>query len=233
MGRQSGLLTARIPLSPSTITLRASAAVSATNAIRPQRCRSTCSRTHSAPLRVFPKPRPAKISHTRQFPSGASWLGCALHPLHLCGSIFFCSRLRFTRKFCQVSGGCDASQLIGDCFVEICMGSFCGLLVHRDQLQSCVLSLFPSGPALQPENRHGRTLARDRHLICRFRYLGVGLGRAKQKLPAKMLAQRLWVDAFWPNSTRDLLLGDAVSGHYLDRFPLFSRGFEPRSRHCR
>src|SRR5712692_867236 len=150
MGRQSGLLTARIPLSPSTITLRASAAVSATNAIRPQRCLSTCSRTHSAPLRVFPNPRPAKISHTRQFPSGANWLGRALQPLHLYASIFFCSRLRFARNLCQVAGGRDASQLIGDCFVEICMGTFCGLLVYCHYLQSCVLSLFPSTAALQP-----------------------------------------------------------------------------------
>jgi hypothetical protein len=35
-------------------------------------------------------------------------------------------------------------------------------------------------------------LPEGRHLVSRFRYFGVGLGRAKQELPAKMLAQRLW-----------------------------------------
>ena len=37
----------------------------------------TCDRTHAAPVRVLPKPRPARINQQNQSPSGASWLGRA------------------------------------------------------------------------------------------------------------------------------------------------------------
>src|SRR6516165_7753780 len=50
---------ARMPDAPSTITLRASAAVGPTRAIR-RRPALTSARTHSAPQRVLPKPRPGK-----------------------------------------------------------------------------------------------------------------------------------------------------------------------------
>src|SRR3546814_2211207 len=53
------------PLSPSTITERASCSVAPTKAIRADPSLSAIERTHSAPARVFPKPRPAIISHTR------------------------------------------------------------------------------------------------------------------------------------------------------------------------
>src|SRR5258708_4246708 len=59
-----------MPLSPSTMTLRASSAVGATSAIRCARPASICTRTNSAPARVLPKPRPAISSHTRQSPAG-------------------------------------------------------------------------------------------------------------------------------------------------------------------
>ena len=62
-----------MPLTPSTMTLRASSMLAPTKAMRfgPLRARLL---THSAPARVLPKPRPAIISHTRQ-PSllGGSW----------------------------------------------------------------------------------------------------------------------------------------------------------------
>src|SRR6516165_1848423 len=60
---------ARMPDAPSTITLRASAAVGPTRAIR-RRPALTSARTHSAPQRVLPKPRPVISSHTRQDPAG-------------------------------------------------------------------------------------------------------------------------------------------------------------------
>src|SRR6516162_8040445 len=60
-----------MPDAPSTITLRASAAVGPTRAIR-RRPALTSARTHSAPLRVLPKPRPAISSHIRQDPAGGS-----------------------------------------------------------------------------------------------------------------------------------------------------------------
>ena len=54
-----GGLTARMPDGPSTMTSRVSAAVGPTRAMR-RRPASTCALTHSAPLRVLPKPRPAR-----------------------------------------------------------------------------------------------------------------------------------------------------------------------------
>jgi hypothetical protein len=68
---------ARRPLCPSTITLRASARFAATSAIRASGSASAMLRTHSAPARVLPKPRPAMISQMRQTPSGAICAGRA------------------------------------------------------------------------------------------------------------------------------------------------------------
>ena len=62
--------TLMIPLTPSTITLRASSILAATKAILIPRLAANWL-THSAPARVLPNPRPAIISHTRQpSPSG-------------------------------------------------------------------------------------------------------------------------------------------------------------------
>src|SRR5262245_30464780 len=69
------------PLGPSIITSRTSCSVGPMRATRLTPRRSTRSRTHSAPARVFPAPRPPIISHTRQSPSGGSWLGRA-HARH-------------------------------------------------------------------------------------------------------------------------------------------------------
>lgn len=58
--------TARIPLTPSTITRRPSSIVAPARAIlAPGRLRASFS-IHSAPARVFPNPRPASISQVRQ-----------------------------------------------------------------------------------------------------------------------------------------------------------------------
>jgi hypothetical protein len=72
---QSGEM-AMMPLSPSTMTSRTSAAVGPTSAIRFLPLAISW-RTHSAPVRVLPKPRPASRSHVRQSPRGASWRGLA------------------------------------------------------------------------------------------------------------------------------------------------------------
>ena len=66
-----------MPLSPSTMTSRVSAAVGASNAILPQRPCSIWLRTHSAPVRVLPNPRPAKSIQMRQSPAGSSCSGRA------------------------------------------------------------------------------------------------------------------------------------------------------------
>ena len=67
------------PLSPSTITARASASEAETSAIRASGLSSAIIRTHSAPARVLPKPRPAMIIHTRQSPGGGSCSGRAIY----------------------------------------------------------------------------------------------------------------------------------------------------------
>lgn len=66
------------PLSPSTITARASASEEDTSAIRAAGWLSAIIRTHSAPERVLPNPRPASIIQTRQSPGGGSWFARAV-----------------------------------------------------------------------------------------------------------------------------------------------------------
>jgi len=70
-GRHQGLALARMPLSPSTQTLRASSMVAAMMAPRetPAIARSW---HHSAPTRVLPQPRPQIASQIRHTPAGAS-----------------------------------------------------------------------------------------------------------------------------------------------------------------
>ena len=77
-GILSGGEHANIPLSPNTITSRACSIVSP---IRPTlrawpgsrgRDPSTIDLTHSAPARVFPAPRPPKMTQDRQSPSGGN-----------------------------------------------------------------------------------------------------------------------------------------------------------------
>ena len=63
---------ARKPDSPSMTVSRMSAAVRPTSAIRRACPLQTRSWTHSTPLLVFPKPRPATIAHTCQSPGGGS-----------------------------------------------------------------------------------------------------------------------------------------------------------------
>src|SRR5215469_15333802 len=67
-----------MPLCPSTKTSRASAAVAATRAIRLACPEPACWHTHSAKVRVLPKPRPASSSQTCQSPGGGSWFGRAI-----------------------------------------------------------------------------------------------------------------------------------------------------------
>jgi hypothetical protein len=63
---------ASTPLSPSTITLRTSVKLAPTSAIRAAPSARATSRTHSAPARVLPKPRPAQISQVRHASCGGS-----------------------------------------------------------------------------------------------------------------------------------------------------------------
>ncbi len=74
-GMSHGGLTARMPDSPSTIVSRASAAVGATRAMRPTL--SFCSRTHSAPTRVLPQPRPVMVIQIGHSPGGVCCFGRA------------------------------------------------------------------------------------------------------------------------------------------------------------
>jgi len=69
-GRVASVWQARMPLSPSTITARASRIELATSAMRAEPSDKAMRRTHSAPARVLPKPRPAITSQVRQSPGG-------------------------------------------------------------------------------------------------------------------------------------------------------------------
>src|SRR5215470_4154923 len=110
-----------MPLSPSTMMSRASAAVGATNATLLAAPADTRLKTNSAPVRVLPQPRPARISQIAQAPGGGSWLGLAVatHPVSIsvsstaakssCGGIDL--RLRCVRRRQCVLGsqeGCDS-----------------------------------------------------------------------------------------------------------------------------
>src|SRR5690606_15689089 len=88
----------------STMTSRASAAVSATRAIRmPRLPRRALSMTHSDPTRVFPYPRPARISQNDQFQVGVRCLGRA-QKLHWYSSAFFSSSLSDARNSALATG---------------------------------------------------------------------------------------------------------------------------------
>src|SRR5689334_14281239 len=88
-----------MPLSPSTKTSRASAAVAVTRAILPACPDAVWWHTHSANVRVFPKPRPAsnnQICH--QSPGGGSWFGRAIAG----------------QEFSRASASCAAKELAID-----------------------------------------------------------------------------------------------------------------------
>lgn len=102
-GRSSLSWHARMPLSPSTITARASVSEADTSAIRAAGCEVAMCRTHSAPARVLPKPRPAQISQIRHSPSGGSCSGRA-HIGQNLSSLQRLVSLNPARKFSHWSG---------------------------------------------------------------------------------------------------------------------------------
>src|SRR3990172_552209 len=71
-----------IPLMPSPIVSRASAAVGATSAMRQPGFSRATDLIHSAPAIVLPAPRPPRKSHVDQPPRGGSWLGRAIASQH-------------------------------------------------------------------------------------------------------------------------------------------------------
>jgi hypothetical protein len=98
-----------MPLSPSTITFLASAAVGATRASRRAVRAVARTRISSAPVRVLPNPRPARSSHTRQSPSGGSWLGRAQNAQSKSNPRASSRLSAATRPFLRASGS-EASQ---------------------------------------------------------------------------------------------------------------------------
>src|SRR5262249_22004704 len=107
--------TARMPVTPSTMTSRVSAAVSATSAILrawppvsgvlPQ----TFDRTHSAPVRVLPHPRPARMSQVTHWPGGAICSGRAQR-FQDHSSASASALLSVFRIFARSDSGSDASN---------------------------------------------------------------------------------------------------------------------------
>ena len=77
VGVFQGGQTDSMPESPWIIMSRTSCGVLATRAILRDAPDSTRARTHSAPVRVLPKPRPARSSQMRQGSSDGIWLSLA------------------------------------------------------------------------------------------------------------------------------------------------------------
>jgi len=138
------------PLSPLIITSRASAAVSATSAIRHPGYLCASSRTHSEPIRVLPKPRPARTTQVFHIPGGAFWLGRAQKSQFHRSSAFSLSDKEESISS-RSSGGSDARISAGDRLAIInspqfgvCLGgerqkltiefvsTFLSLLLHLD-----------------------------------------------------------------------------------------------------
>src|SRR5690606_2855847 len=89
---------------------------SATRRARPgsaARAPSTWARTHSAPARVLPAPRPPMTTQVRHAPSGGSWCGSAQNSKSH-GSAIKAASLRPARKASTVSGIAEASQPAAD-----------------------------------------------------------------------------------------------------------------------
>ena len=116
-----------IPVSPSTITSRPSAAVSDIIPIRPWRPENTSSRIYSLAVRVFPKPRPARRSHPNQSPSGANCSGRAQNR-HSYLRREQPSSPNSVRYFWRRSGGIDASRDAVQKFCEFSGHSFVDVL---------------------------------------------------------------------------------------------------------
>jgi hypothetical protein len=76
-GKNHGGEMARMPLGPSTIVPRTSAAVGPAMRMIGFSPDSAHARTVSAPVCVLPNPRPARMSHVAQSPGGRRWFGRA------------------------------------------------------------------------------------------------------------------------------------------------------------
>src|ERR1700730_5926883 len=235
-GRCCGGPIASRPLSPSTMTSRASAAVGATSAIRRRRWWMTWSRIHSAPLRVLPKPRPASSSQVRQSPFGACWLRRPHQP-QSCSIASSSRSLVCFRNAASCSGGSDASNSAGETFSDSDNLDLDRLTVRHTGV-FVGAGFAPAAARLHPEDR-----GRDAGALvfeCRFAGaaansveqkvsdLRVGPGGTRVELGTAMLAQGRLRDA---EHARNVRFGNAVGGHRLGLPPLrVSRGPD-RSSH--
>src|SRR5690606_26817636 len=108
-----------MPLSPITITSRAWSKVSPTSATRRARpgasgvAPSTWARTHSAPARVLPAPRPPRITQLFQSPAGGSWCGIAQNS-NSQGRLASALSLSPARNSSTSGGAAQASQAAPD-----------------------------------------------------------------------------------------------------------------------
>src|SRR5207247_6967060 len=88
----------------------------------------TRSRTHSAPVRVLPKPRPASSSHTAQDPTGASWFARA-QKRHSRASLSASAGLSVARIFFRSDAGSNAIDSASEAFDGVIGGVLIALLV--------------------------------------------------------------------------------------------------------
>src|SRR3990172_1076640 len=89
-------------------------------------------------MRVLPKPRPARTSHTRQSPGGSTWVGRAKKS-QAKGSAAASRSLSLARRLLRVSSGKLRKELANDC---ICVNvaylfafACCVYLLRRVQSQ--------------------------------------------------------------------------------------------------
>src|SRR5207248_9303254 len=163
----------------------------------------TWSRTHSAPLRVLPKPRPASSSQVRQSPFGACWLGRPHQP-QSCSIASSSRSLVCLRNAASSSGGSDASNSAPETFSDSANLDLDRITVRHTGV-SVGAGFAPAAARLHPEYRGSDAGA----LVFEGRFAGaaansveqkvsdlrVGPGAARAELGTAMLAQGRLGDA--------------------------------------
>src|SRR6516165_10681925 len=227
------------PLSPSTMTSRASAAVAATSATRRWPWWLTRSWTYSAPVRVLPKPRPASSSQVRHSPGGGSCSGRAQY-CQSRASRSHCSSVSFARSFFCRAGESEASEFAFE--IVSCMSDFDwvaalepGVFVDahlapahpglgEEDQQRCFRPRVLN-PARAPEHGRGDPPTGQR----------LQFGRTCGDLFLEMLAQGLFVDRLAAlrvfDDAANVGLRDAETDHQLDIVALLLGRLELAAAH--
>jgi hypothetical protein len=219
-----------MPLSPSQMTSRASAAVGATRAMR-RRPAATCVRVHSAPLLVLPNPRPARHNQTRQSPGGGFCSSRAQKSQSCCSSrtsavviaAIFASHCSLGREAIEVanetlSGG---RPVINYTFMLVHAGVFPAHSPSQPKFGEVAADMIVFVDAAGGAGDRGVGYAAD---------CGIGLNMARLDLVGEMQLQCLLVDGLAGlgifNQPADFFLGNTEAAHCLDIAALVGGGGE-------